>query len=500
MRTCEEYSIQKEFDVSTDQRTEAPAAYEQFIGGRWVQAADGGTTEVVNPATGDVIARVPRSGEADVDLAVRAADEARIEWRRHTPGERSTLLLQLADRLEENLVELARLESLNTGKPLSKADGEITYCVDNLRFFAGAARQLEGRSAGEYLRGFTSLLRREPVGVVGQIVPWNYPLMMAAWKVAPALAAGNTVVLKPAEQTPLTLLKFVSLCEGILPAGVLNVITGDGENVGAALARHPRVRMIAVTGGIETGRAVAHLAADTVKRVHLELGGNAPVVVLDDADVEAAAKGIVAAAYENSGQCCIAGPRVLATDAVYGRLLEALPARVEAVRVGDPFADAELDMGPVISRTQQERVMGFLERAEGTSADVLVGGDTLDRPGFFVAPTLIAGVKQGDEIVQREVFGPVLTVQRCADDAEAISMANDSEYGLGASVWTGSVAKAHRAMRDLEYGMVWVNTHLPNTSEMPHGGFKQSGYGKDLSIYSLDDYTQLKLGIINLEE
>jgi acyl-CoA reductase-like NAD-dependent aldehyde dehydrogenase len=304
-------------------------------------------------------------------------------------------------------------------------------------------------------------------------------------------------VIKPAEETPLTLLEFARLTEDILPPGVLNVLTGRGESTGVALVSHPMVRMVALTGGIETGRRVAELAAASIKRVHLELGGNAPVIVFDDADLEAAAAGIVAAGYENSGQCCIAGPRVLCTPAAYAHLVESLPERVAAVRVGDPSEEEDLDMGPLISDRQQQRALGFLRRME--RGEVLVGGEALPRRGYYVAPTLVAGVAQEDEIVQQEVFGPVVTLQRCDDEAQALAYANDSEYGLGASVWTASVAKAHRAMRELEYGMVWINTHLPNTSEMPHGGFKQSGYGKDLSSYSLEDYTQVKLGIISLE-
>jgi 1-pyrroline dehydrogenase len=468
-----------------------------YIGGEWVAPETDDAIEVVNPSTGEVITTVPSAGRADVDRAVRAADEGRRVWRDHTPGERAAVLLKVADRIDEHHDDLVQLETRNTGKPAHKADGEITYCADNFRFFAGAARLLEGRSTGEYLRGFTSLVRREPIGVIAQIVPWNYPLMMATWKIAPALAAGNATVIKPAEETPLTLLEFARITEDLFPPGVFNVVTGRGESTGSALVSHPLVRMVAVTGGIDTGRRVAQLAAASIKRVHLELGGNAPVIVFDDADLDAAAAGIVAAGYENSGQCCIAGPRVLATPKAYAQLVERLPERVAAVRVGDPAEEKDLDMGPLISERQQQRVLNFLQHEE--RGEILVGGEAIDRHGYFVAPTLVAGVTQDAEIVQKEVFGPVVTLQRCNDEAQALAFANDSEYGLGASVWTTNVGKAHRAMRELEYGMVWINTHLPNTSEMPHGGFKQSGYGKDLSSYSLEDYTQIKLGIISLE-
>jgi 1-pyrroline dehydrogenase len=468
-------------------------SYQVFIGGEFVDSTSGETMEVIAPATGEVIASVPRCTAEDVDRAVAAASDAWPAWSEKTPKDRSELLHRMADVMEEHAEELAQLESLNVGKPLMASRDEMPFSADNIRFFAGAARVLEGKSAGEYIEGYTSLIRREPLGIVAGICPWNYPLMMAVWKFGPALAAGNVQILKPSEQTPLSLLRYVQLLveKDVIPAGVLQVVTGDGVPVGQRLVEHPDVRLVSVTGDVSTGKTIARVAADTVKRVHLELGGKAPMVVFDDADPEAVAAGIRLAGYWNSGQDCTAGSRVIAGPKIYDALLEALVPQVESLKVGDPMESDEIEMGSVISSSQQERILGFLERAKG--ATVLTGGEANGSKGYFVQPTVVTDVEQTDEIVQDEVFGPVVTVQRFADDAQAIEWANGVRYGLAASVWTRDVGRALEAVRRLQFGTVWVNDHLlPITSEMPHGGYKSSGYGKDMSMYSLEEYTQIK--------
>jgi betaine-aldehyde dehydrogenase len=471
---------------------------QNFIDGEFVDAADGETEEVTNPATGDVIAEMQLSTEKDVDRAVAAAKRAFPGWAATTPGERAAAILKLADLLEEHAEELADLESADAGKPRGVfLEDEMPFLCDNLRFFAGAGRVLEGKSAGEYVENRTSFVRREPVGVVGQIAPWNYPLMMAIWKIGPALAAGCTIVLKPAETTPVSTVKLAEYAGECLPKGVLNVITGNGRPAGSSLVTHPDVEMVSLTGSPETGKWIARAAADSLKRVHLELGGKAPVVVFDDVDLDVAMETIAATALYNAGQDCTASTRILAAGKVYDDVVNGLAEESKGYRMGDTL-DPETTLGPLNSRRQRERVEGFLSR-KPSNAEIVTGGREPDLPGFFLEPTVVAGLEQGDEMIQSEIFGPVMTVQRFDDEAKAIEWANGTRYGLAASVWTRDIARAHRVANALRFGTVWINDHITMATEMPHGGYKQSGYGKDMSMYALEDYTEIKHVMINLE-
>ena len=469
---------------------------QNFINGKYVASKSGKTSEVINPATGKVFATAPVSNIDDVNLAMKSAADAFLIWRDSTPSERQRALLKIADELETRADELIAIEVENCGKPIALTKSEeIPPMLDQIRFFAGAARNLEGRSAGEYMKGMTSFIRREPLGVCAQVTPWNYPMMMAVWKWAPAIAAGNTVVLKPSDTTPASTLFMAEIMNEFLPAGVINIVCGD-RDTGRLLVEHKVPALVSITGSVRAGIEVAKTAANDLKKVHLELGGKAPVVVFDDANLQAAAEAIALAGYFNAGQDCTAATRVMVEAGAYEDFVKLLAEQAKSkIAVGLP--NEEVIVGPVNNANQLNRLKGFFER-KPAHARVVAGGTQLDRPGFFFAPTVVADLKQDDEMIQSEIFGPVITVQKFQDEAQAVEMANGVEYGLASSVWTKDHGRAMRMAKAFDFGCVWINTHIPLVAEMPHGGFKHSGVGKDLSQYGFEDYTRVKHVMSNL--